>query len=534
MKNPTPISSQNLETSLRNTIFASALGIFFFMIVQNGPIPLLLEKLGASGVAIGLTATLFQLGMIVQIPAAFFAERLASRKLFWAITTSVARAMIAIPGLYLILVPNQPAPAIWMTLIALGAFSFLSQIGAPAWFSWMADLIPKQRIASFWAKRQGVVMIASVVSVALTGWFLDLFPESTLAGFGWILIFAASMGVLDVVGHRYVTEPQLTPPNRKLSITKRILQPIKNHDFLYFTLAMSVWMFALGTFAPFLNVYLKSTFGVTYTHLSAIQLAGMISSVVSSFVGGRLINRVGLRTYGMAMVVCAPIFSVAWFFLNSNTTGLLPVLGTVPQPIMILCISSLIAGGVFAGVGLLQLTLLSALAPTEGRTMAMAVHWTVVGGLSAAGPIVGGWIKDYFTIHPLDFQLYAGTEFSYFHILIILHALLIWLVMMPLLLGIRKKEGEWPLEQAVVDIFIFTPLRSVRNAYNFNLALSSVAVDTVKGTATAVGKIAAKAAKETSTITIRAMKETVEAAGRAGKESVQKQKQKKEEKKTRG
>ena len=83
----------------------------------------------------------------------------------------------------------------------------------------------------------------------------------------------------------------------------------------------------------------------------------------------------------------------------------------------------------------------------------------------------------------------------------------------------------------MVDIFVFTPLRSVRNAYNFNLAASSVAINTVKGTASAAGKIAARAAKDTGTIAIRAVKETVVAAGRAGKESVDKAKQKQERKK---
>lgn len=525
MKN-TP-SNKDLQESFRNTMIASAFGIFFFMIVQNGPIPLLLEKLGAGGIAIGLSAALFQLGMLIQIPAAFLTERLSRRRFFWAITTLIARAMLAIPGIYLLLFPQQKTATIWITLLAIGIFSFLAQSGTPAWFSWIADLVPDSKRASFWAKRQGVVMAAAVISVALTGWFLDLFPETTLSGFGWVLIFASLMGILDVVIHWFVAEPAPTPPNRMLSVAKRVSQPLKNPDFLYFTLAMCVWFFAVGLFAPFLNVYLKTTFGITYTHLSAIQLAGMLSSVVASFIGGRLIVRMGLRTYGLAMVMAAPVFSMVWFFLNGDSTGMIPILGSVPQPVMILCISSLVAGGVYAAVGMLQLNLLTALAPTEGRTMAMAVHWTLIGLLSSAGPIIGGWIKDYFNANPINIQLYAGTSFSYFHAILILSALLIWLVMLPLLMRIQKKDGEWPLNQAVIDIFIFTPLRSVRNAYNFNLAAGTVAIKTVTGTASAASKIAAKAAKETGSIAIRAVKETAEAASRAGKESVEKAKQKK-------
>jgi MFS family permease len=464
------ITENQIRTSLNNSIIAGAIGVFFFTIIQNGPIPLMLEMLGASGIAIGMTTMLFQLGMLTQIPSALFAERLATRKPFWASTAMIARGAMLIPGIYLLAKPGQTAPVIWITLTCIGFFSFLAQCGGPVWLGWMADLVPEDKRAGFWARRQGVSMIGCVISVALTGWFLDLFPDSSMAGFGWLLIFASVMGMLDLVVHWFVVEPEPGPTNFNLSPARRIFQPLENRDFLYFTLAMCVWFFGLGFFAPFMNVYLKSAFDVTYTHLSAIQLSGMISSVVSCFVGGYLINRTGLRSFGLAMVITIPLFSIAWFFLDGHATGLLPILGPVPQPVMILCMSSLIAGGVYAAVAMLQLNLVSALSSAEGRTMFMAVHWTLVGFLSALGPIAGGWVKDYFTAHPIPIILYGGTAFSYFHLLILLHGVMIWFVMLPLLLKIQKKEGEWPVQRAVADIFILTPLRSVRNIYSYNLA----------------------------------------------------------------
>jgi MFS family permease len=527
----TPKIDPALRRSLNNSTIAGAMGMFFFMFVQNGPIPLLLEKLGAGGIAIGLTAALFQLGMLVQIPSAFYTEKLSTRKPFFAITTILARASVALPGLFLLLTPEKETTAIWLTLGAIGFFSFMAQMSAPAWFSWMAELVPDSIRADFWSKRQGVVMIASVLSVAMIGWFLDLFPETSVAGFGYLLIFSAITGVLDILIHWFVIEPPISRPNRALSVKQRIVQPLQNRDFLFFTLAMCVWFFGFGFVAPFMNVYLKSTFDVTYTHLSAIQLAGMVSSVVSSFIGGSLINRMGLRSFGLAIIVALPLFSLIWFFLDGSATGPLPLLGQVPQPVFLLVLSSLIAGGVYAAVAMLQLNLLSSLSPNEGRTMAMAVHWTLVGILSAAGPIAGGWVKDYFTANPIDIQLYAGTAFSYWHLIVLLHIVMIWGLMLPLLMQIQKKDGEWPIDKAITDIFILTPMRSVRNVYSFNLAASAVALNTIKGTSSAAGKIAAKAAKETGTIAIRAMKETVEAASRAGKESLEKEKQKKADKK---
>jgi MFS family permease len=496
MQDRNSISDEEIQRSLRNSTLAGVVGVFFFMIIQNGPIPLMLEKLGAGGIAIGLTATLFQLGMLIQIPAAFITEGLKSRKPFWAASTIVARALLAIPGLYLLLFPEQSSTIIWITLLAIGMFSFLAQSSSPSWFSWIADLVPEEARSAFWATRQGFVMVACVVSVALSGWFLDLFPSTSVAGFGWLIIFASFMGIMDIVIHWNVVEPTPTPPNKTLSAAKRILSPLRNRDFLYFTLSMCVWFFGLGLFGPFLNVYLKTTFDISYTHLSAIQLAGMLSSVVSSFIGGRLIQRTGLRAFGLAMVVAVPLCSLVWFFLDGHASGLVPILGVVPQPVMVICYNSLVAGGIFAGIGMLQLNLLSALAPSEGRTMAMAVHWSLVGVLSAAGPIAGGWIKDYFTAYPIDLLLYGGTHFSYFHIMVALQGLLTLLVMLPLLLKVSRQESDWPLDQAVVHIFILTPLRSVRNLYNFNLAASSAAV---------------KAAKETGSNALQALRDTTEA-----------------------
>lgn len=462
------LSPGNLDTSLRNSTIAGAIGMFFFMTIQNGPIPLMLEKLGAGGIAIGLTTTLFQLGMIIQVPATFYTERLIRRKTFFSITHGLARSFLAIPGIYMLTAEESLSPAILLTLAAIGLFGIVAQSSSPIWFSWMADLVPSDRSSSFWAQRQGWVMVTSLTTVAVTGWFLDLFPEQSLDGFAWILIIASVFGIMDIVIHWFVFEPEPQPVNRSLSAFKRIFQPLENPDFRYFTLAMCVWFFGLGFFAPFMNVYLKTEFALTYTHLSSIQMAGMLSGVVASFVSGHLISRMGLRTYGLAMVLTVPLFSIAWFILNNQSDGLLPILGKVPQPVVVLCCSSIIAGGVYAAVGLLQFNLLGALSPAKGRTMAMAVHWSMIGAISALGPVAGGWVKDWFTAHPPNLTLITGTTVSWFQIIILTHDAIVWLVMFPLLLKISRKESEWPIPKGVAHIFFLAPLRAARNLYTFN------------------------------------------------------------------
>jgi MFS family permease len=473
-------TEKEITRSLNISIIASVFGMLFFMTITGGPLALMLQALGANGVVIGSTATLIQLGMLAQIPAAFYSERLSRRKPFWAVVTIFARAIWVAPGILILLSPEKLNTAVSATLIICGVFSIMAQMTVPGWFSWMADLIPENRRDSFWSLRQGYVMVASLIAVAFTGWFLDRFPIQPLFGFAWLLIISAGMGVLDVVVHMAVHEPPCTPVNRTISIWTRIHRPLENRDFLYFTLAMSLWMFGIGMFGPFLNVYLKENFDVLYIHLSALQVANMASGVIASFVAIRLVQHIGIRTFGLLMVIIAPLFHIFWFFLQTNTSIALPLIGNIPQPILLLFIGSFAAGGIYANVGMLQFNLLTALAPTDGRTMAIAVHWSVVGLISAAGPLIGGWIKDWFAANPLTWTLPTGAPFSYAQAILLLHALLIWAVVFPLFLKITPKDGEWPLERAMLHVFILNPLRAVRNVYNTQITMGRLAVKNVK------------------------------------------------------
>lgn len=264
--------AQQIRQTLRLSITASALGMFFFMTIQGGPLALLLQALGAGGIAIGLTTTFFQLGMLAQIPAAFLAERMVRRKPFWFWTAVVSRLFWLVPGIALLVFPGQGFAAVLLTLIVCALFSVLAQAGSPCWFSWMADLIPEPMREQFWGRRQGIVMGAALLATAVTGWFLDLFPRHSVAGFGWLLIGATGMGLLDAVVHARVDETEPSPLNPAQSATSRVLTPLRNPDFRNFTLCMSIFFFAMGVAGPFGNVYLREVFHVSYFNLSALSL----------------------------------------------------------------------------------------------------------------------------------------------------------------------------------------------------------------------------------------------------------------------
>jgi hypothetical protein len=120
-----------------------------------------------------------------------------------------------------------------------------------------------------------------------------------------------------------------------------------------------------------------------------------------------------------------------------------------------------------------QLNMLTSIVPRDGRTIAMAMHWFLIGTVSATAPLIAGWIKDLLEMHPMQLALYHGTAFTYLHLLLILHASLIWFVALPLAKKLKSVETDMTVVKALSHIFIANPLRMARDIYGFNGAIIS-------------------------------------------------------------
>ena len=478
-QSPSPeFTEKQIRAGLRINILAASSGMVWFGITQGLPLIMMMEALGATGVMIGMISMLNQSAMLIQIPASLLADRLIYRKKFWFLTTIIARFIWLLPALLMLFYKGSAAPVIHGTLAVVGISALLIQSSASSWWSWMADLIPEQLRSRFWSIRQGLCMTSMLLTFAVTGWFLDLFPKGSRTGFGFVLLASAVFGVMDILIHRRVPEPAAQPAAPGIPLGTRLLRPLKDQNFRYFTLVMGIWFFGLGLIGPFTMVYLKQAFNALYSHLSIIQIAALLGSIGTSFYSGRLIRRAGIRTFGMLMLVLAPLFSIAWFFVDSSSVTLkIPFTGnlSVPQFTVLLACTSLLSGSVFAAVGIYQLNMLTSIVPRDGRTSAMAVHWSLVGLSSALAPIAAGWIKDILAVHPIHLPLYHGTAFSFMHILLILHAALIWLLALPLARKLKSVPTDMTVVEALSHIFITNPLRMARDIYGFNgVIISSV------------------------------------------------------------
>jgi hypothetical protein len=136
-----------------------------------------------------------------------------------------------------------------------------------------------------------------------------------------------------------------------------------------------------------------------------------------------------------------------------------------------------------------QLNMLTSIVPRDGRTIAMAMHWFLIGTVSATAPLIAGWIKDLLEMHPMQLTLYHGTAFTYLHLLLILHASLIWFVALPLAKKLKSVETDMTVVKALSHIFITNPLRMARDIYGFNGAIVT-SIDKAKDVVTLSAEMA--------------------------------------------
>ncbi len=462
---------------MRINIGAGSLGMLWMAMSINMPLAMFMEAVGASGFLIGLLMTIRFTAMTAQIPSAFFSERLDSRKPLWAWFAFIHRFLwFVIAGLAFWWQPELTwLPVILIVLVGLS--DLLGNAGSALWLSWMTDLIPSKISGRFWGRRQGIVMIASLLGMGIAGYALDQFRDpvsnkTTTIGFGVVFAIAAVCGVLDIIVHLWVREPRPAPSEISLGRWRRLLAPLKNRDFRHLTLGIGAWSYGASMLATFSIIHFKRDFPVTYTHVAALTIAGALGAIATSHLLGALTERLGPRVLCAILMVLAPLTAGSWFFVDTSfSTFHLPWGGiwSIPQVLAVQFVATFLGGCLFAGIAPCQLQLAGLLSKSSGRTMALAVHWSLAGLIAALGTLTGGWIMDACTRHPLPWVLPNGMPLSYMHVIVVLFALGVWIVALPLILSIRTPVDHVPFSEALARMFLTNPVNAFRNFYTLQV-----------------------------------------------------------------
>lgn len=461
------LSRESIKAGLRVVTVCGCMAFVWMAIAIGMPLTMFMEAIGATGVQIGLIVTVQQIPLILQVPGALLVERLPARKRLWFIMV-VSHRMLWLLVAMLPFALGAGQVTVWTLIAIVAASSILAQVASPIWLGWMADLVPKDISARFWGTRQAAMTFAFIVAVWLSGWALDVFKaRNSLAGFGILFAIAALVGSLDIAVHLLVPEPKPKAHPPGMSLAEKFKAVFSQRDFVWLTAAMGAWYFGMALIGVFGPVCMKREFGFTYSHISVYIAAGALGAFLSSIPLGMLGDRFGARTIAALIMFFGPLVMASWFFAGPGELEMpIPFLGTykMPRSMAVMIIPQFIGGGLYAGIGLYQMHLAGLLSKREGRTLSMAVHWSVIGALSTVSPLIGGAVMDFFSRNPSGVELPAGAQLNFYHVLIVLHVGIAWMGAL-CMLKISIRGGDL----SMMDVFRLlrsgNPFRAVMGAY---------------------------------------------------------------------
>jgi len=155
-------------------------------------------KLGASNLVIGLLAAIPPLTQLIQIPSIYLVERYRLRRAITVYASATSRVF----WLLIALIPFLFSVEKRLTFLIAALFlhTTFAAVGGTSWNSWMRDLVPQDRLGSFFAKRMSLATGLGISVSLAAGVYIDfwkkLFPHYELQSYSILFLFGFLVGGL--------------------------------------------------------------------------------------------------------------------------------------------------------------------------------------------------------------------------------------------------------------------------------------------------------------------------------------------------
>jgi MFS family permease len=389
---------------------------------------------------IGLVMTMTFLGPTFEPLGAFLAERLGRRRpLFLA-----AFLCNRIPFLALAVIPLLgPADAcrhlgIALVLAVVAVTRPPAHLGTPAWWSWMADLVPERRRGRFFGWRtqtaSAVAALSFVAGMTLLQACGGMGNRLLVSG---LFAVGAVFGIADILLYLRVPEPGVKEKGIRnkekregpvasglgpcagpisyflfpFTLFRDFAAPFRQPGYRRLILGMGLWSFSANLVLPFLPIYQSGEvlagrrlgLGLSWTFLAVLNVSSSVGALLTSRWWARWGDRLGPRR----------LLLLGSGYLFVNLAYLLVAPG---HALGLLVPGTLIGGALSAAWTVSANQLLLGVAPRAKRSFYVSAYNFTNGWLMAGGPLLGGLLADRLPV--VAWRLPTGLPCCYFHLLL--------------------------------------------------------------------------------------------------------------------
>lgn len=395
-----PLTPLEVERALRRSnvagCFASLFGVCVAGQFLNGYVLQIVgDNKRAAAFAAAMLAAIPLIGYAFQIWTAVATERQRARRPLWFRLAFTGRLMwVGIAAAALGMTEVWPRMEL---LVFLGLFfiaSAASSASSPVWFSWMADLVPKDQVGRFWGTRRALLNAVGL-SIFGAGLFVDwgrtTFGEDSSLPYVLLFALGAVVGITDLLIHNSVPEPPMQGEPKTLNWRALLAQPLRDEQFRRYMLYMCAWSSVINFGNAFLNLLFLQELNLSQAWIAWFTCAMVLTRVFMARFWGYLVDRFG----------AAPINAICTFGLIFVPLGYVFV--TPQNAIPLITLTFVYAGFFNIGIETTHTALMLGISPASNKAMFVAVTQSLVGLCAAVSPLLGAVFLNFAMDHPLNF-----------------------------------------------------------------------------------------------------------------------------------
>jgi len=346
--------------------------------------------LGADNFQIGVLASIPFITDLFQIPAVWLVEKFRQRKVIVLVTWLVSQLLwIPIALIPIVMeIPGAGAISILLGLMAIrGILNALTNCG---WTSWKRDLVPRNILGRYFARRLSLATSVAVVLGLSAGYFLDYWNagEGGAIGYSFVLLIGlVFFGLASPALRAFIPEPMMPPATGpRLSFSKTITTPLREPNYRHFMKFLTFWGFASNMAIPFFAVFMLRQLNMTIFSVIILSMVSEVFTVISLRFWGPLADR-----FGSKVVL---YFSTSLFLLVLMGWTFTVIPGGHAFMIPLLVILHIFTGIAVAGITLTVGTLSFKLAPHGRATPYLTGASLADSAGTGLGALAGGFLAD--------------------------------------------------------------------------------------------------------------------------------------------
>lgn len=317
-------------------------GSIYFSSTSGTPFTRFAEALRASPFQYGLLSAMPFIAALLSLPGSLYTDKTGQRKRIFLIT-HIAHRLLWIPigfvPLWIYTNSGGGAGSAAISVFLLLVFmNYCGQaLGGPAWFGWMADIVPGRLRGRYFSIRRSIGLLTAIPAALVVGWVLDRLntgaggadPVQMLRWCGYIFMAAAVFGVIDILLFLPVPNIKAVPHNRPLR--EIFARPMRNKPFLWFAGFAATLTFAVSFMGQFVTLYLIRELKINNLQIQLMLLVlPMVAQMVVLPAWGRATDIFGKKPVLIVSSLGFVPIGFGWCFMHAGGAWLgyaLTVLG---------------------------------------------------------------------------------------------------------------------------------------------------------------------------------------------------------------